>query len=284
MLEAFFAELRTELPLSACVLYMREGPDRMLRMTHQIGLGDTIAARVGWLALEASVLYPAFSDARASWVGPDALVADPVLGVATGANVGSLVAVPLGIDDEFVGFVVLGVPPDTTIAPPDLEFLDTMGRWLGLGLERLQTRERLRDEQSSLERLTNALPDLIAYIDVEERLRFANEAHRRLLGLDPATVQGRHVAEVLGRRAYARNSDALHKALSGEALTFGDHLPLPGGDLPVLIRLVPDVGRDGKVRGCFCDIADVSQLERIQAELRAQTERLERMDRHKDEF
>ena len=77
--------------------------------------------------------------------------------------------------------------------------------------------DRLRDRsEQQLRDITDNLPALVAYIDLEHQYRFANEKFREWLGQDPFSVIGRHIAEVLGESTYETLKEYLDRALRGE--------------------------------------------------------------------
>ena len=45
--------------------------------------------------------------------------------------------------------------------------------------------------------ITDSVPVLIVYVDREQRFRFANQVYAKWLGLDPHTLIGKTVREVL---------------------------------------------------------------------------------------
>ena len=58
--------------------------------------------------------------------------------------------------------------------------------------------------EERLRAITDHVPVLLAYIDTEQRYQFANETFRTWFGLDPATMIGRTIEEVLGTAVAAR--------------------------------------------------------------------------------
>ncbi len=89
-----------------------------------------------------------------------------------------------------------------------LQGLTTAGpsRFLGAALdltERKHTEQALRQSQTELQLIINAMPVLIGYVDHEERFRLNNSAYLDWYGMTPQELYGKSIREVLGDEAYA---------------------------------------------------------------------------------
>ncbi|HRL75416.1 MAG TPA: PAS domain-containing protein [Candidatus Accumulibacter phosphatis] len=115
--------------------------------------------------------------------------------------------------------------------------------------------------QHDLAALLNSLPSMIGYWDRNLRNRFANHAYRDWFGLDPATIPGRHIRDVIGEERYRLNLRYIEAALRGSAQQFERAIPSPdGGSLRhALARYIPDVV-DGEVQGFFVEVTDVTPV------------------------
>ncbi|MCK7493991.1 MAG: PAS domain S-box protein [Comamonadaceae bacterium] len=69
--------------------------------------------------------------------------------------------------------------------------------------ERYEARRALRERERLLADITDAMPGPVARMDLQGRYRFANAAYRDWFGVDPATLVGRDMREVLGESSYA---------------------------------------------------------------------------------
>ena len=118
-----------------------------------------------------------------------------------------------------------------------------------------------------LRRLTEAVPSMLAYWDAEQRCRFANRAYESWFGVSPETLIGKHISELLGP-IYPLNLPHIEAALRGEPQQFDREIPNPKGGPPRYSQAnyVPDV-IEGKVRGFFVQVSDISERRRLECAL-----------------
>ena len=136
-------------------------------------------------------------------------------------------------------------------------------------LEARQRVERaLEGNEKQLALIASAVPVLIAYIDADRRITFANRAWMEWFG--PASGSG--VLEAALPPAAAR-SLAMHAAdaLEGRRTTFELTIDRNGaGPFDVEGLFVPDAGDDGVPRGFVAMLADVTDQNRVQTGLAVQ--------------
>lgn len=120
-------------------------------------------------------------------------------------------------------------------------------------------------EAEQLQRLLDALPALISYIDSDERYGIVNRAYERWFGEDSGSVVGRHVREVIGDVAYASVKPHIAAVLAGRPQDFESGLSYrKGGWRHVRIQYIPHLGAGGDVRGFFVLVTDVSEQKRAE--------------------
>lgn len=134
----------------------------------------------------------------------------------------------------------------------------------------------LREQQRFLERITDQVPGLIAYLDAGLQFRFANAEHQRLYGLDPQHLLGRHIRDCVPPAEWADIAPRMVRALAGTPQQFETWRQTVDGQ-PVFIsaNYLPDVGVDGKVRGLFVQIIDITERKRIEERVSHLNEELE---------
>jgi len=140
--------------------------------------------------------------------------------------------------------------------------------------ERKQTEAALRRSGKRLRLLTDALPVLIAYVDQDQRYRFNNKAYEQWFGYRREYVEGKHMRQVLGERAYQALRPSVETVLSGQLVTFEDSIPYRGaGKRYVRVTYVPD-REDGRVRGFFVLVQDLTERRQTEEEIRESRDRL----------
>ncbi len=118
-----------------------------------------------------------------------------------------------------------------------------------------------------LKLITDHLPVLISYIDRAHQFRFGNATFQNWLGIAPASLAGRPVAEVLGEDVYATARVHLENAFGGWAVTYESRMAV-GGKLRILeTTYVPDLQPDGSVAGVYGLTHDLTRLKETEEKL-----------------
>lgn len=138
-----------------------------------------------------------------------------------------------------------------------------------------QVKEALRENERRMRLITDALPVLIAYVDSEERFRFANKGCEQWFGIPRGEILGRKTREIVGEPAYAIIKEHVAKVLSGQEVHFEMLAPY-GGGMPRELdaKYVPDRDKSGNVHGYYALVQDVSQRKRAEREAQHQREQL----------
>lgn len=146
---------------------------------------------------------------------------------------------------------------------------------IGTGLditERRQTETALRESRERLQTIIDAVPALISLVDSEQRYVLNNRAYERWFGRAREEVQGKHMREVLGEEAYAAIRPRAEAALAGETVAYESWVKYAGaGRRYVDVTYVPEITRDGRVRGFVALVHDLTER-RLAEQRRAQAE------------
>ncbi len=135
--------------------------------------------------------------------------------------------------------------------------------------------EALRRSEQRLREITDAIPAAVAYFDRSLIYRYANKGYADWFGWSAAAIEGTQIREVTGQEVFAIVSPYVARALAGEQLSY--EYTLTGRDgAPAHARstLVPDIGPDGEVHGCYVHSVDVTEQRHTQAAL-AQAQKME---------
>ncbi|MDX2132373.1 MAG: PAS domain S-box protein [Planctomycetota bacterium] len=142
------------------------------------------------------------------------------------------------------------------------------------------TTERKRAERALLERehqlrvMTDGTPALIAYIDTERRYRFVNRQYERWFGILREQTLGRTMVEVLGPGPASVLEPHVEAALRGEPTHFETRIVYRGQEPRwINAQYVPDRAPDGRVRGFFALVVDVTDSKFAEMRLRESEER-----------
>ncbi|MGU9850154.1 PAS domain-containing protein [Pseudomonas koreensis] len=152
-------------------------------------------------------------------------------------------------------------------------------RFLGAALdltERKHTEQALRQSQTELQLIINAMPILISYVDHEERFRLNNAAYLDWYGLTPQELYGRTIREVIGEEAYFLRAPYIAEALAGRPCSFSLYTPhRDGSNRHALMNYLPRHGADGSVNGFYIFVIDESERKKTEEALRNLNETLE---------
>lgn len=136
--------------------------------------------------------------------------------------------------------------------------------------ERKRVQAEIIESREAIQKVTDSLPVLIAYVDPELRYQFNNDAYRRLLRRDIASMRGQAVASFMPSAMYRTLLPSFQRALAGERLQLDDVEDHEGSTWSV--SLVPDT-RGREVVGFYMMVQDVTNRRHAERQLIAQAMR-----------
>lgn len=123
------------------------------------------------------------------------------------------------------------------------------------------------------------IPAMVAYWDQDEVCVFANRAYRDWFGKTRNELIGSRLKDLLGP-LYALNLPHIQATYRGEIQHFEREIPTPDGRVRHSIATyTPDIV-NGRVRGIFVHVADVTALKQVERELRAAKEEAQKLATH----
>ncbi len=125
---------------------------------------------------------------------------------------------------------------------------------------RTKTEQRIR-------LITDNLPALIAYITTDGVYSFVNRQFDNILGLDSATMVGRHVRDVLGEQNFERLRPPAAEVFSGKPVTFEVRLETAKAARDFRANYIPDFDAQSNIVGFFVMHEDITERKVIDAKL-----------------
>ena len=143
----------------------------------------------------------------------------------------------------------------------------------------------LRQSQANLELITDSIPGGIAYIDADQRYRFANYTYKRWFNHDNSEMVDETVQQVLGEQVYETAKTDIARVLAGERVSGERYLKFAdGSERHVLATLVPNLDEQERVLGYYVLLTDISDRKRAETELMQAKEAAEAAARAKSIF
>ncbi|MGY3041779.1 diguanylate cyclase (GGDEF)-like protein/PAS domain S-box-containing protein [Rhodanobacter sp. TND4EL1] len=123
------------------------------------------------------------------------------------------------------------------------------------------------------EKVLRGTPVLLAYLDHEQRFRYANETHRSWLGLDPERLIGQRLLDVVGERNHQLARSALDQAYAGAASSYEGELFDGNERRYAHANFQPDFDDDGCVCGIFTALTDITERRTLELQLHESEQR-----------
>jgi PAS domain S-box-containing protein len=107
--------------------------------------------------------------------------------------------------------------------------------------------------------IDEALPTMVAFVDVEGKCQYHNRAFMKWLRLRPEQIHGQHMREVLGAKVYQETATAVRQSLDGHSVHYDRTQTMQDGAVYRLsVEHIPQFGEDGKVSGFHMMINDIT--------------------------
>lgn len=132
---------------------------------------------------------------------------------------------------------------------------------MAMEIKELATRADLATQTATLNAVIESIPAMVAVWDTELRYRLVNKAFERWRGKRREELIGRSMEEVVGDTEYPRSLEWVHRALSGETVTYEKEYPGARESRHVSITYIPLRMKDGQVGG-FVEVAQDITLHR----------------------
>jgi diguanylate cyclase (GGDEF)-like protein/PAS domain S-box-containing protein len=129
--------------------------------------------------------------------------------------------------------------------------------------------------------LTNAIPAMVGYFDMDETCLYANDAGLRSLGVNRADIPGLGMRAALGETVYAQHEPYVREVLQGRRARLEGQIAFAGREAHFQAHLIPDRSDGGVQRGFYLMTFDITALKeaqtrraKVEGQLRAITDNL----------
>ncbi len=123
-------------------------------------------------------------------------------------------------------------------------------------------------QRSQIQTLADSFPGGFTYVDSNQVIRMVNSVSLAWLGIRKDQILGKTVQEFTGPDRYRELQPHINKALAGQYASFDRTLIYPvAGKKEIHTVYVPDIDDEGKVRGYFSLITDLTERNRTERAL-----------------
>ncbi|MFC5301162.1 PAS-domain containing protein [Azospira restricta] len=133
--------------------------------------------------------------------------------------------------------------------------------------EKTQIAQALKRSEERIRLITDTIPAMIGYFDKDEVFRYANRGYADWFGVAVEAFIGHTICAVVGETVYNRVRDNVRLALTGRQVTYEYLIERQGRPMTARSTLVPEIGADGEVLGCFVFAYDVTEQKQMQLTL-----------------
>jgi len=126
----------------------------------------------------------------------------------------------------------------------------------------------LRERERELQLVTDAVPVLISHVDRTGRYRFANAAYRDWYGMEPQSLVGKSIEDLLGPERYRERAPYIEAAFEGKRVSYDGQVTLKDGQVrDVETTYVPNVCSSGNADGFIAVVTDITDRNRNMAQM-----------------
>ncbi|MDX2079028.1 MAG: PAS domain S-box protein [bacterium] len=132
---------------------------------------------------------------------------------------------------------------------------------------RKQIEQELETSRQQLQLITDALPVLISYIDSDRHYQFANQYYKKIFGLEPNQVIGKHIVDVVGKAAFETAKPYMDAAFNGKIIEYEREIPYANGTRFTHTRMIPQHYENGHVSGIIVMVEDITARKSLEQAL-----------------
>jgi diguanylate cyclase (GGDEF)-like protein/PAS domain S-box-containing protein len=119
--------------------------------------------------------------------------------------------------------------------------------------------QELQRTSSVMRAITDAVPALVSYVGKDERYRYCNKEYRDMFGVDPDSLVGQKITDVIEPEIYQVVKPQIERALGGTEVAFVRPMIARGVTHYVEQRYIPSTDADGNVDGFYAIAWDITE-------------------------
>jgi PAS domain S-box-containing protein len=140
------------------------------------------------------------------------------------------------------------------------------------------------EQERFLRTVPDNIPALIAYVDREQRYRFANATYLNTLDADPDRIVGKTLRQTLAPEVFGALAPHIGAVLRGEKVHVEQAYPVRGVLSHFMIDYIPDLAEDGSVAGFYIMVMDITARKNAEIRQAESERRADNASRAKTEF
>lgn len=180
-------------------------------------------------------------------------------------GIAALITVPCLTEGRWVALLSLHSETPRQWRPEEIALVEAVATHVWPAIVKARAEQALRKSEEQLRLITDHMPGLIAYVDVDERYGFVNATYEQWFRRSRATIEASTVRALIGEPFYQERQSYLQAALAGQTVTFETTMTYPDGvTRTVMTTYIPHVEADQTVSGFYVFVTDIS--DRKQAE------------------
>lgn len=165
-----------------------------------------------------------------------------------------------------------------TIGTPLRDVEDEAMGYLGI-IRDVTARERnsaeLSEREQLLQLVTDALPELVTYLDADGVFRFVNATAARWYARPKSQIIGKRPEELFGRKSGGLIAALMARAMQGESVRTRESVTYPDGETRIVeLSYVPHLAPNGKAIGFIALVVDVTAQSKVADDLAVSKQRL----------